>query len=875
LSHFSLKEKGPDLVVHCVVFVIIYGFLLSYFTPHYLFSNTITTGGDTPSHYAAADYLIHTLLPKGKIVGWMPGNYAGFPLFQFYFPLPFLMMALLHIVLPLQIAFKLLTVLGIFLLPLCAYGCLRLLRQPSPVPTIGAVFTLPFLFMEANSLWGGNIPSTLSGEFVYSLGFALLILYIGSFYRGITENRHIRINALILTMIGLSHGYTLLFSVFATTFFLFTTDGFLKKLWYYLRVNSLAFLLLGFWLIQLLWFTPYTTPFHFVGILDGISQVFPTILLPFVVAGLIGSLMILTKKMRTKQGVQRETSPLRYFCFIIFVAVSFYLIAYNINVVDIRFLPYVQFFLLLLGAMGIGFMTKPIKARFIIAPLLALLTVLWVNEHVTYIPKWIEWDYSGFESKRLWPQFRAVNEYLKGSSQDPRVVYEHDLKHRAAGSVRAFESLPLFAGRSTLEGLYIQSSITSPFIFYLQSEISPRPSCPLSTYNYSRLNVKRGLEHLRLFNVSHFIAVTDDVRKELEKSPDAIRERDYAPYTIYRLRKNPDRYVSLLHNKPTLLITKDWRRSAFEWFRKGDLTSHIVFKDKHEPSDVIHFKTIVKDRLPEKLIPIPEKPALGPIKEIIGPEEIIIETANIDRPHLIRVSYHPNWHVEGADRIYLVSPSFMLIYPTQEKVRLYFGRSFPNYLGIGLTLLGLIIILGSLKPVQHLIPRKFSSWFGDASFQIQLPHFQYKNLLLRVMGGGILTGLVLIILLDYHNDATTIYNKGMDYYKKEDYKKARAYFAKGMKKFPLSPIIDQTAFHFANTYFKKNDWQNALNAFNEMIARYPESRKLPEVLYHIGICHLRLHRPEKATQVFKKIIDNFPGDRWAGYSNERLEELGQ
>jgi outer membrane protein assembly factor BamD (BamD/ComL family) len=36
-----------------------------------------------------------------------------------------------------------------------------------------------------------------------------------------------------------------------------------------------------------------------------------------------------------------------------------------------------------------------------------------------------------------------------------------------------------------------------------------------------------------------------------------------------------------------------------------------------------------------------------------------------------------------------------------------------------------------------------------------------------------------------------------------------------------------------------------------------------------------MHRPEKAIQVFQKIIDDFPGDRWAGYSSEKLEELGK
>ncbi|MDD5594466.1 MAG: hypothetical protein PHG97_06990, partial [Candidatus Margulisbacteria bacterium] len=56
-----------------------------------------------------------------------------------------------------------------------------------------------------------------------------------------------------------------------------------------------------------------------------------------------------------------------------------------------------------------------------------------------------------------------------------------------------------------------------------------------------------------------------------------------------------------------------------------------------------------------------------------------------------KVSYHPNWQVEGADKIYLVSPSFMLVYPAQTHVRLFFGRTIYNYLGELMSLSGLII----------------------------------------------------------------------------------------------------------------------------------------------------------------------------------------
>jgi hypothetical protein len=40
-------------------------------------------------------------------------------------------------------------------------------------PHYGCFVFLPFLFMEGNSMWGGNIPSTLAGTFCYSMGFSL------------------------------------------------------------------------------------------------------------------------------------------------------------------------------------------------------------------------------------------------------------------------------------------------------------------------------------------------------------------------------------------------------------------------------------------------------------------------------------------------------------------------------------------------------------------------------------------------------------------------------------------------------------------------------------------------------------------------------
>ena len=127
--------------------------------------------------------------------------------------------------------------------------------------------------------------------------------------------------------------------------------------------------------------------------------------------------------------------------------------------------------------------------------------------------------------------------------QDPRVVYEHSQIHDNAGSVRAFESLPLFSGRSTLEGVYIQASLNSPFIYYIQSEISQFPSTPIPDYNYSRFNLKRGIEHLNVFNVRDFIVAEIKTHEAARENPLLNFRESFGPYDVYESTVAPNRYV--------------------------------------------------------------------------------------------------------------------------------------------------------------------------------------------------------------------------------------------------------------------------------------------------------------------------------------------
>ena len=80
------------------------------------------------------------------------------------------------------------------------------------------------------------------------------------------------------------------------------------------------------------------------------------------------------------------------------------------------------------------------------------------------------------------------------------------------------------------------------------------------------------------------------------------------------------------------------------------------------------------------------------ISEILDRERIEFTTTAVGAPHLVKVSYFPNWKAIGADGPYLVSPSLMMVIPTQENVTLYYGMSSANRIGVALSILGWVII---------------------------------------------------------------------------------------------------------------------------------------------------------------------------------------
>src|SRR5688572_14815082 len=253
-------ERWGRIATTVVILALVWGYLLSYFRPSLLLLDTMDAGGDTPSFHRPIQHLRDVLLPAGNPQGWDLGNFAGYSPYQFYFLPPAVLIVLLSWVgVPFFVAFKLVTVSGTFLLPIASALCFRGLGYPFPVPLVAAAASLIFLFNEGNSMWGGNIPSTLAGEFAHSCGFALAAMFVGLLYKHIQTGTRRRSLGVLLALSGLCHPVAFLNAVMPGIFFLLDRKNAARNLRYLIAVYGTATLIMGFWLLPLIVKLGYAT----------------------------------------------------------------------------------------------------------------------------------------------------------------------------------------------------------------------------------------------------------------------------------------------------------------------------------------------------------------------------------------------------------------------------------------------------------------------------------------------------------------------------------------------------------------------------------------------------------------------------------------
>ncbi|WP_353685136.1 6-pyruvoyl-tetrahydropterin synthase-related protein [Thermodesulfovibrio sp. 3907-1M] len=648
-----MLEKLKKLIFHnlstFVVFCILYLYLLYIFKPSLIFLDTTVSGGDTGSHNYVFYYL-KRIFPS--IHGWSNDWYCGFPFLYFYPPLLYVLSVLLSYLIPANIAFKIATLLGTFILPLSSYFCLKTIGKEKVMPEVAAILSLFFLFLEQYSIYGGNIPSTLAGEFSYSFSFSIFWLFIALMKKGMEDKKCLISNTFLLLLMVLSHPIPVMVSVLIMPFFVLLY--FKKNFSYILKVYVLAFIFTSWWSLPFVLYFDYTSAMIWRRFIR-VSDLFPSTFLPIQIVALAG----------TVYGLVKRDKNIMLFLFVAIISFFIYLFLDNSKIWNTRFLPFFAMSCVMLAAYFLGCVLKitllsqkpsalslshsNFKIQSLRVKLLVVLTLIatgsifFINSQLKYIPSWVKWNYEGFEKKQAWNEVNELFEFLK-SLPYGRVMWQYTSDYGRFGTPRILELIPFFSGKPTMEGLLIESSVSAALHFIVQAETTHTPTSPDFGFQYPSFNMKKAVEHMKLLGIRYFIAYTDDVKEEADRFLQVIGY--VGRFKIYQI---PD--VKLVEPIFDFEIQKkeDWLIKSVEWFKKGELWKPIIFTEKN-------FK----------------KPEIKNVKCVLikfEHNEIIFYTEGIGIPHIIKVSYFPKWKAEGAQGPYLISPSFMVVFPEKNYVR--------------------------------------------------------------------------------------------------------------------------------------------------------------------------------------------------------------
>jgi len=734
--------------------------------PWLIFTATTPTGGDMGAHVFGPAYLRDNLLSEGRILGWSNDWFAGFPAFYFYFPLPSLVIVAFDLVLPYGVAFKLVTVLGLLALPPAIYFHTRAMKLNRDIALIAAGAGVVFAFLESFSIYGGNVASTLAGEFSYSWSFALSLVYLGLLMKAVRDDRrYAKWAALALALTALSHVLTTIVVIFASLFVLAWKKGF----WRTLVVWLWGFAIAAFWALPLLARIGLTSDMAWTP-LSRWEEIFPVelwLLLPIAIPGaiwalrktsraapMIGATLLpviyyplptvlpdLFPNMFSGAGWKLWNGrllPYWYFGVAFFAAIGFgaavvwmsrrlpsqisklwaslvlgvaFAVAAGLIADSSEFPPWAWG---VAAAVGIGVVAASLLApamvntRNFLTTTAVAIVVLGATAGVTFIDGWSRWNYEGYEAKESWPEYQSLMVELD-RLPDGRVMWENNSGLNKYGTPMSPMLIPYWTegSQKSMEGLYFESSLTTPFHFINHSEMSFKSSNPIPGLKYHVFDMERGLKHMDVYGVDYYVSFTPEAAEKALGIDEFELVTTTEPFQVFRLPETqlveaathlpavyevPDRSLLKSLTGSSSVMGRDgeplpsFHDMALEWYEDVDEMDRWVVADG--PAEWPRIESI-RER-PDTEIDVPENPVSNIVLE---DHRISFTTEAVGVPHVVKISYFPNWKATGADGPWRAAPSLMVVVPTDNEVVIEFQDTWAESSGQILTIVGLVGLL--------------------------------------------------------------------------------------------------------------------------------------------------------------------------------------
>ena len=692
------------------------------------FLNTLPTGGDMGAHIVPTKFFAENFFTNFQLRGWSNDWFAGYPLYYFYFPLPPLITSIFNFVLPFSISFKLMVVSTQILLVLSIE---LLFRRNSSFSTLGFVAGLLFLLTESFTIFGGNLASSLAGQYSYTLSLAFCNLSIYFLTKSKNANNTL-ISSICLGFALLSHLIPfLIYSPIYLFYFLIKKSSINEKVIAFLIFN---FLTLDF-SVSLFTNLEFTTNMTYAPY-SSFSDLIKIDILPLV---LISFIYLITKDMFS---ILRENITSVYLV-IISLLLFFYgpeSALWNGRLVPFFNLGIIMFFFnqcakqnkssfkrignklnlpILLPAL-IFLVYKYVdkwseyylETSWVIVSLLSLLFLMAISKNqnltatflialtlgsVSYLPHWVNWNFTGYENKSSWGDIESLYSVLNNLPPG-RIMWEPNSDLNKYGTPMVLMTIPMFTHHTSMEGLYFDSSITTPFHFIAVSGLAERPSNPVGGLSYINGNFDKGMRMMNDLGIDYFIAYTEKIKDKADRAIELELIAETEVFKIYDV-----------NSQKVELITKSLLNFDSPSF-KSRISSSLI-KDFNDQSffdlAVENFQNDSNFKVIENLdfldYDSQDYTKLKITNLNIDNEQITFRTNKVNYPHLIKVSYFPNWQIKEGYGPYRVSPSFIAVVPTSSDVKLVFETSFYEKIldTVSIISLGLALFLFRKKHKEN------------------------------------------------------------------------------------------------------------------------------------------------------------------------------
>jgi hypothetical protein len=311
------------------------------------------------------------------------------------------------------------------------------------------------------------------------------------------------------------------------------------------------------------------------------------------------------------------------------------------------------------------------------------------------VRSWARWDYSGYERKPAYPEYRALVTTMAdvGSRLGcGRAMWEYDASLDRFGTPMALMLLPYWTDEciGSMEGLYFEASATTPYHFLNQSELSAAPSRAQRDLAYGPLDVHLGVQHLQMLGVRYYIAFSKAAVQQADAEPALTPVATSGTFHVYEVAGSS--LVEGLAYQPAVVRDAPeggaaWQQLATSWYL--DPSRQDVYLAADGPAGWSRVTQASAARAADDRRALP---AVA-VTDVTSDDDTIAFT--VDRPGVpvvVKTSYFPNWQAHGAEGPYRVAPNLMVVVPTSTHVRLVYGRTGVDWLGYGLTGVGAVAL---------------------------------------------------------------------------------------------------------------------------------------------------------------------------------------